>query len=219
MNPHRTASHLPPILILLVMIAPARAADPDPKELLEKALTAVGGQDKLLKLFQMRERLVLGATVPPPPDPKEKGGRVSVLEPPANWWINKRDRGAEPAKFLVHAWTLGILVDPKSKLEALPAANIDGKAVNGLRVSGSVTPPLEMYFDAKEHRLLAIDWRNDRHVFSEWKKTEDGLWYASRAVGFKFTNAKSKTLAKNQWYQTDILELTRLKELPMGLER
>jgi hypothetical protein len=206
-------------LAILLLCVPARAAEPDPKDLVKKAVAAVGGESKLLKLFQIRERLVLGATVPPPPDPKDKGGRVSVLEPPERWWLNKKDREGEPAKFLVYGWTLGILVDPKSRLEGLAETTVDGKPAVGLRVSETVNPPMELYFDAKEHRLLAIDWRQDRHLFSEWKKTDDGLWYASRAVGIKFTDAKKKVLAKQQWYQTDILDLTRLKELPAGLSR
>lgn len=207
------------ILTLIVLTAPVWTAEPQPKELVDKAVGAVGGADKLLKLFQMRERLVLGATIPPAVDPAEKGGRVSVVEAPEHWWIGKKERGDEPAKFLVHGWSLNILVDPKSKLEVLPETTVDGKAVVGLRVSETVTPPLELYFDAKEHRLVAIDWRQDRHIFSEWKKTDDGLSYPSRAVGIKFADAKKKTLAKAQWYQTDILELKRLKELPEGLKR
>jgi hypothetical protein len=207
------------LLVMLVLLLPARAAEPEPKELVKKAVAAVGGEDKLLKLFQIRERLVLGSTVPPPPEPNAKGGRVSVLEPPGRWWLNKKDREGEPAKFLVYGWTLGILVDPKSKLVVLPETTINDKAAVGVQVSETVNPPMELYFDAKEHRLLAIDWRQDRHLFSEWKKTDDGLWYASRTVGIKITDAKMKVLAKEQWYQTDILELTRLKELPAGLSR
>jgi hypothetical protein len=71
----------------------------------------------------------------------------------------------------------------------------------------------------REYRLLAIDWRQSRHLFREWKKTDDGLWYASRAIGIRFADPKKKVLAKQPWYQSDILELTRLKDLPAGLNR
>lgn len=197
----------------------AYTEEPEPKQLVDKVVSAVGGEDKLLKLFQMRERLVLGATIPPAVDPAMKGGRVSVVEPPGLWWIGTKERGEEPAKILAYCWTLGILVDPKSKLEVLPEITVDGKAAVGLRVSEIVKPHMDLYFDTKDHRLVCIDWGGGRHAFSEWKKTDDGLSYPSRAVGIRFADAKTKTLVKEQWYQTDILELKRLTELPEGLKR
>jgi hypothetical protein len=75
----------------------------------------------------------------------------------------------------------------------------------GLRVSGTINPAMDTYFDKKENRLARIDWRNDIHRFSEWKDL-DGLKYPSRTIGYRKSGVA--------WYQSDITELTRLKELP-----
>jgi hypothetical protein len=79
-----------------------------------------------------------------------------------------------------------------------------------LRVSGSITPPMEVYF-AKTNDLLArIDWRNDIHRFSNWKTTDSGFTYPARVVGHKKATGKI-------WYFDDVLEVTPLKELPEQL--
>ena len=185
------------------------AAEPDSKALVKRVVTAAGGEDKLLKLFRIKERLTLGA------DPKAKGSeRVSILEPPTYWWVGKTERvkeEKEPATFLVWAWTLGAITDPKSKLEVIPEITETDKPAFGLRVSGTIDPPMDLYFDKDKSRLVRIDWRTDIHRFSDWKE-HDGANYPSKCVGVKKATGKT-------WYATEILEVQRLKDLPAGLKR
>lgn len=188
---------------------PVRAAEPDPKALVQQVVQAVGGEDKLLKLFRIRERINVSSD----PD-KKPTERVSVLEPPNYWWLGKRERvkeDKEPATFLVWAWTLGALTDPKSKVEVIPTITEADKPAFGLRVSETITPPMDLYFDKERHRLLRIDWRTDIHRFSDWKE-HDGVSYPAKCIGYK-----KKTDVP--WYFSEILELERLKELPAGLQR
>ncbi len=181
------------------------AGEPVPKEVVKQTIDAVGGEAKLLKLFRFKENLVLGA------DPKGKPTeRTSVMEPPGHWWVGGRDRAEnEPGAYLVWAWTLAPLLDPKSKLETLPAIKISDRPVYGIKVTGTITPPMSMYFDQETKLLARIDWRNEQNVFSEWKEA-DGAKYAARCSGYRGGVA---------WFHTEIVELTRLKELPAGLKR
>lgn len=185
------------------------AAEPDPQELVKQVVTAAGGSEKLLTLFRVKEHLIIGS------DPEGKGfERISVLEPPRAWWSNGQERVSEqkePAIFLVWAWSLQALVDPKSKIEALPEIKEKETAAFGLRVSQSIDPPLEMYFDSIDNRLVRIDWRSDIHRFSQWKQ-HDGVGYAAKCVGYKKDSGKP-------WYFSELLEVERLKELPEGLKR
>lgn len=185
------------------------AADPDPATIINPALEAVGGREKLLKLFRIKERLNVSS------DPTKPGNeRVSVCEPPGHWWLGKNDRvvkDKEPATFLVWAWTLGPLVDPQSKLEVLPAIADSDRPADGVRISGTINPPMDCYFDRETHLLVRIDWRSDTVRFSEWKE-HDGVKYASKVVGTKKATGKA-------WYFTEILEVERLSELPAGLAR
>ena len=198
-------------LALLIISKNAARAQMDPTDIaptVKKVVNAAGGEDKLLKVFRIKEKLVLN------PDGKNKGSdRVSILVPPEQWWIGKTERvkqEKEPATFLVWAWTLGAITDPKSKLSPLPEINDQEVTLFGLRISGTINPPMDMYFDKKESKLARIDWRNDVHRFSEWRSL-DGLQYPSRTIGYKKSG--------KAWYQSDITELTRLTELPKGLSK
>ncbi len=193
----------------LILSGTAAAADPDPQTLVTSAVDAAGGKENLLRLFRIRERLNVSN------DPDKPGNvRVSILEPPAHWWAGKRDRvteDKEPAVFLVWAWTLGAIVDPKSELEALPEMTDGEQSLSGLRVSGTITPPMDLYFDQRDRRLVRIDWRSDIHRFSEWKE-HDGARYPSKCIGYKKGTGKP-------WYFTEILELERLAKVPEELTR
>src|SRR5262245_30877470 len=116
------------------------AADPDPKELINSVVKTAGGEDKLLRLFRIKERLNISS------DPEKKGSeRLSVLEPPKYWWMGKVERVKEqhePATFLVWMWTLGALTDPDSKMEPAPPVTEGETPVVGLRVSGTINPPM-----------------------------------------------------------------------------
>ena len=200
-------------LILLACAIPftrgVDAQEPTPEALVQRVVAAAGGEDKLLKLVRVRERLNVS------PDPEKPGTeRVSVIEPPKSWWLGKRERVSEdrePAIFLVWGWTLGALTDPKSKVESIPEITEGDQPVFGLRVSGTIDPAMDLYFSKADNRLVRIDWRTDNHRFSDWKE-HDGVQYPAKCVGFK-----KKT--GNPWYFTEILELERLTELPEGLRR
>lgn len=197
------------LILTLALPLAVGAAEPGPKELVQAVVTEVGGEAKLLKLFRIKERLNVSS------DPDKKGSeRVSICEPPTYWWVGKRERvreDKEPATFLVWAWTLGALTDPKSKIEPVPDIKENDQPAFGLKVSGTIDPPLELYFDQKSKRLVRIDWRSDIHRFSDWKD-HDGVKYPAKCVGYKKATGKP-------WYFTEILEIERLNELPAGLQR
>jgi len=196
-------------MFALVVAARAVGDDVDVKATIRTVVQTAGGEDKILKLFRMKERLNVSG------NPDAKGNeRVSVLEPPEHWWLGKRDRvkeEMEPATYLVWAWTMGALVDAKSKIETVPDVTENDKPAFGLRISGTINPPLEMYFDKSDNRLIRIDWRSDIHRFSEWKE-HDGFKYPAKVVGYKKATGKP-------WYFTEILEIERLSELPAGVQR
>lgn len=190
----------------------AIAAEPSPESLVKQVITAAGGEDKLLKLFRTRETVNVSS------DPEKKvSERVSVYEPPKYWWTGKNERvkdenkPEEPAIFLAWAWTLGLLTDPASKLEVIPDVVESDKGAFGLRVTGTVSPPMDLYFDKAESRLVRIDWRSDILRFSDWKE-HDGVKYPAKCAGYKKATGKP-------WYFSEIIELERLDKLPEGLKR
>ena len=208
------------VLGLLTLLATARqliADEPDTKRTVEQVVKAAGGEDQLLKLFRFRERVLITATPAAPVKADEKENRTSVVQVSGDWWIGKNKRDKDKVRVLCWAWSLRILLDPKSKVEAMAETNVAGKPAFGLRVSESIKEPIDLLFDKETQRLVAIDYTDTRHVFSEWKKTAEGHHYPSHVVGFRFTNRAAGMLSDKQWYQTDILELTPLTELPAEL--
>lgn len=183
---------------------------PDPRPIVEDVISAVGGPEKLLRNFRMKERYHMGAE-PTPPAGKSPGVRESFLDAPGYWWINKKDRTDEPAKFDVWAWTLVALTDAKSKITVVPDVIEHEKPVMGLRISESITPPLELYFDKETKLLVRMDWRSDIYRFSEWRE-HDGVKYAAKTIMFRKATGKP-------WFYHEITELERLKELPADLPR
>lgn len=181
----------------------------DPKPLVEKAITAVGGKDRLLKIFRIKEIFHFGDK-PEPEAGKKRSTRESFLEMPGWWWINKKERADEPAKFDVWAWTLGVLVDEKTKIEVIPDLTDEGRSAFGLRVSGTIDPAMDLYFDKETNLLLRLDWRGDFYRFSGWQE-HDGVKYAGKTVIFKKASGKP-------WFFHEVTELERLKTLPEGLK-
>jgi hypothetical protein len=214
----RTASFVA-IAILSFLRCAAHASQPDPRELVAQVLETAGGEEKLLKLFRLRERLLVTKTPAEPVTQDERGNRTSVVEVSGDWWVGKAKRDKEKVRVLCWAWSLRLLLDPQSTIESCHDITVNGKPAFGLGITGSVKVPIDLFFDADSKRLVAIDYDDTRHVFSEWKKTPDGHQYPSHVVGFRFTNRDAGTLASSQWYQTDILELTPLDELPVELKR
>ena len=197
----------------------AHAGESDPQELFAQVLETAGGEEKLLKLFRLRERVLVTKTPAEPVRQDEKGNRTSVVEVSGDWWIGKARRYKDKVRILCWAWSLRLLLDPQSTVQSCHDITVNGKPAFGLRVTESVKMPIDLFFDVESKRLVAIDYDDTRHVFSEWKKTTDGQHYPSHVVGFRFTNRDAGTLASNQWYQTDILELVPLDELPIELNR
>lgn len=196
------------LVVILTLAASVQAQTGDPRPLIEKALTAVGGEARLLKMFRFKEIFHFGST-PEPAEGKKRSTRESVFSQPDRWWLGKKERGEEPAKDDVRAWSLALLVDETSKFELMPDLTDEGKTCAGLRVSGSVTPAMDLYFDQATGLLHRLDWRGDFYRFSDWKE-HDGLKYASRTILFKKKDGKP-------WFFHEITELERLAELPEGL--
>lgn len=192
-------------ILPFLLVTSAFAQTADPKPLVEKAVNAVGGKDKLLKIFRMREIFHFGST-PEPVAGKKRSTRLSLLEMPGNWWVNKKERGIEPAKDDVRAWTLDLLVDEKSKFEVVPDLTDEGKACFGIKISGSVTPAMVCYFDSETALLKRLDWRSDIYRFSDWKE-HDGVKYASKTIILKAKDNKP-------WFFHEVLEVERLPKLP-----
>lgn len=196
------------LLLPLIFVTSVFAQTADPKPLIEKAVNAMGGKDKLLKIFRMKEVFHFGST-PEPAEGKKRSNRESILEMPNLWWVGKKERGVEPAKDDVRAWSLDLLVDEKSKIEVIPDLADEGRTCFGLKVSGSVTPAMDFYFDSETALLKRLDWRGDIYRFSDWKE-HDGVKYASKTVILKAKDNKP-------WFYHEVLELERLAKLPDGV--
>jgi len=197
-----------PCIALILLVATTHAETADTKPLVEKTIAAIGGKDKLLKTFRIKEIYHFGDK-PEPAEGKKRSTRESVLEMPGWWWINKKERAEEPAKYDVWAWTLGILVDEKSKIESIADLTDEGKTCFGLKVSGSVTPAMDFYFDQETALLKRLDWRADFYRFTDWKE-HDGVKYASKTIIFKKKDSKP-------WFFHEVLEVERLAKLPEGI--
>lgn len=207
----------PTVLLMLSLVPVANAEDADAKKLIEQVVASAGGEEKLLKVFKFRERVLITSTPAAAVTADEKGNRTSVVQVAGDWWLGTKARDKDKVRVLAWAWSLRILLDPKSKVETITDTAINGKPVIGLRVTESIKEPIELYFDKDQKQLVAIDYTDTRHVFSEWKKTDSGLSYPTHVVGYRFTNRATRATNEKQWYQTDILELTPLQEVPAEL--
>lgn len=196
----------------------ATATEPDPLKLVDQVIRTVGGETKLLELFRFRERVLITDTPAAVVGKDEKGNRTSVVQVGGGWWIGTAKRDKDKVRVLCWAWSLRILSDPNSKVQLVPEINVANKPAFGLRVTGSVKDSIDLFFDKETNRLVAIDYDDTRHIFSEWKETKDGHQYPSHVVGFRFENRVAGKLMDKQWYQTDIVELTPLSELPSELK-
>lgn len=211
---------VPILLTCLLLARPAIASDSnsDTKKIVEDVVSAVGGEEKLLKLFRFRERVLITSTPAAPVAPDEKENRTSVVQVSGNWWIGTTKRDKDKVRVLCWAWSLRILLDPMPKVQMVPDITVADKPAFGLRVIESLKEPIELYFDKDSKRLVAIDYTDTRHIFSDWKKTTEGHPYPSHVTGFRFADRATKKLQDKQWYQTDILELTPLMDLPAELK-
>lgn len=205
-------------LVVLFAQVESGVADEAAKKVVEQVVATAGGEEKLLKLFRFRERVLITDTPAALPTAETKENRTSVVTVSGDWWIGTNKRDKDKVRVLCWAWSLRILLDPKSKITEIAETTVADKPAFGLRVSESIKEPIDLWFDKEGKRLIAIDYTDTRHVFSDWKKTTGGHEYPSHVVGFRFANRADVTLNKKQWYQTDILELTPLMELPTELK-
>lgn len=187
-------------------------------ESVAQVIKAAGGEEKLLDVFRFSERVLITSKPTPLVAGETKGNRTSVVKAGGGWWVGTNKRNKDKVRVLCWAWSLRILLDDKSKIEAIPDIVVNNKPAFGLRVTGSVKEPIDLFFDKESKRLSAIDYSDTRHVFSDWKNTKDGHLYAAHVAGFRFADPKVRTGQKKQWYQTDVLELIPLTELPSGLK-
>ncbi len=217
----RITAPLSLFLLLLAVSSPLHCVaneTGEPQLLVKQVITEAGGEEKLLHLFRFSERVLITDKVAAPPTPDEKGNRTSVVQVGGDWWVGASKRNKDKVRVLCWAWSLRILLEPKSQIAAIPETTIGNAAAVGLRVTESVAQPIDLWFDAKTKRLLAIDYTDTRHVFSDWKTTDAGHRYPSHVAGYRFTDIAAKKTSEKQWYQTDLLEVTPLQELPSGFE-
>lgn len=190
--------------------APKGTVSAAARPLIQKAVQAAGGEENMLGLFTFKDRVLIGDK-----DTGFGSKRDSVLDAPRHWWLKTpagySERKDEPAVFLVWAWTLRALTDASSTVDVVPDVK-DGEAeLWGLRVSGSVTPTMELYFAKSTDLLARIDWRSDIHRFSDWRTIPAGTKYPARVVGHKKATGKI-------WYFDEVTEVIPLKELPEKLQ-
>ena len=174
-------------------------------DLAKKIVAAHGGPGKLLRTFRFSETYVLPG--------RDKGtDRTSVIQPPNLWYVGKRERVSSENKggvcHDVWMWTLAPLTDPNTKLELLPDATIEGKAVRVLKAGGSIEPAMNVSFDAATLDLLKIDWKGEQFNFSAPIEV-DGTRLPSKCV----------LIGKNgkERMHTELRKIERLAELPADL--
>jgi len=107
-------------------------------------------------------------------------------------------------------WTLAPLVDPKTKLESLPDATVEGKATHGLKVSGSIEPAMSVFFDAATDDLAKIEWKGEQFFFSAPMEV-DGTRLPSKCVLIGKTGKERM--------RTELRKIERLATLPADLPK
>ena len=103
-------------LISLALLTFASPQDGEKvKAVVDKAVTAHGGTDKLLRMFRWKEKYYFG-------EGKDGTVRKAELRPPEVWWNGSKDIAAGNADrtdktYLVWTWTLAPLLEKDSKLD------------------------------------------------------------------------------------------------------
>lgn len=191
-------------MISLMLLAFLSVQDAEKvKAIVDKAVTAHGGADKLLRIFRWKEKYYIG-------EGKDGTVRKAELRPPEVWWNGSKDIAAgNPDRtdktYLVWAWTLVPLLEKDSRLALLPELQVDGKPASGIRLAREGRREISLYFDKESGRLARIDWRAYHVTFENWKD-HDGARYPANAV------VRNKDESIHLW--TEFLELERLKEPP-----
>ena len=128
----------------------------------DTVIKAIGGEDNLLDIFRFSERVLITATETPLMEGKTKANRSSVVKVGTAWWVGTTKRSKDKVRVLCWAWSLRILLDKTSKIETIPDVQINNKPVFGLRVTESITEPIDLFFDKETKRLTAIDYTDTR---------------------------------------------------------
>jgi len=193
------------LFIWLTACAAALAAETEAETLVAKIVASHGGAEKLLRTFKFTEIYLLAG--------KDKGTeRTSILQPPNLWYVGKTERVSQQNKggvcHDVWMWTLAPLIDSKTKLESLPDASVEGKAAHALKVSGSIEPPMNVFFDAASDDLLKIEWKGEQFLFSD-PIAVDGTRLPSKCVLIGKTGKERM--------RTELKKIERLQTLPAEL--
>ena len=172
-------------------------------------VTSHGGADKLLRIVKFSETYYLGGNL------TDKGtDRTSIIQPPHRGYVGTTERVSEQDKSSVchdvWMWTLVPLTDPKTKLEMVPDLTIEGKTAHGLKVSGTIEPAINAYFDTKTHDLVRIEWRGQTFSFSN-PVAVDGTRVPSKCI----------LLGKDgqERIRTELRDIERLQMLPDDLPK
>lgn len=169
---------------------------------IDSLVDAVGGKQKLLTAFRMEEFYNSGELAAVQGS-KDRTPRASVIKMPSEWIVGGKERGTEPGKEVVRAWSLELLTNPKSKIAKIEDLVDRGVECEGIEISGSVEPAMKLFFDKQTRQLYRVDWREDFYLFSDWQEV-DGLRYASKTVIYKIASVKA-------WFHHEISKLERLE--------
>ena len=199
--PCRMPRHFAFLFFVAVQAFAAGPSD-DPVKYAAEIVRRNGGADRLLKTFSMAETYSTNGG-------KKNSDRVSQLQPPDLWYLGQTERVSESGKGSVcqdvWMWTLGPLVDPKTKLAAAPDAVVAGRKARALKVSGTIEPAIVAYFDAETYGLVRIDWKGQLFVFST-PKVFEGATVPTHCVLYG-KDGKERI-------RTDIHAISRLATLP-----
>jgi len=106
------------------------------EELIDHAVKAAGGKEKLLDVFRFHERVLFTSTPTLVVDGETKGNRTSVVKVGGGWWVGVDKRNKDKVRVLCWAWSLRVLLDDKSKIEAIPDIVVDKKPGEASKGSG-----------------------------------------------------------------------------------
>jgi hypothetical protein len=171
------------------------------RAIVEKAVQAVGGKDKLLRIFSWKEKGFIGGVNP--------FARDVVVRPPDVWLQGGRNIAEGNADrrqktYLVWCWTLAPLLQADSELSPLPDATVEGRPAAGVKLRRKGELDVNFFFDKETGLLVRNDWRGLEIRYGEWKE-HDGVKYPAKA--FCFRNGKDHV-------KTEFIEIKRLAELP-----
>jgi hypothetical protein len=91
------------LFVISVSGSALKADQAEPNMLIEQVVEAVGGEEKLLKLFRFRERVLITSTPAAAVTDGEKENRTSVVQVGSDWWIGENKGDKDKIRVLCHA--------------------------------------------------------------------------------------------------------------------